>query len=423
MMGVAPTPSSTNPPNPLTPPRDTENDEGNESAAPAPAWFRRKPETETESPESFDEETDWEETDEEDLWDEAEPEKPPLPVSEPSPVMVDSPPSQTASRHLHAAKKPGRSRGAMLSLAVGLIAVPLTLLAAKPEIWTRLPATATGFGALVLGLISFNEIQRSRGLRTGKGFAMAGMVLGTIAMFLGPMVVAPWSKSQNKAGRRQVTKDHLEAIGSALRQYHTRKDRYPPGGTYRVEESGETTPMHSWMTELLPYLEADTVYRDIRLDEPWSAPINKPSFSQSIPAFLVGGVEQTQNRSGYGLSHFAGVGGQVQVNGGWMANVGIFESGSEVTRQDVSDGLSQTLIAGEIPEGYRPWGEPGNWRVIGAGLNQDTTSFGNAQQTGAMFLKADGSVQFFSNGVSNEILNSLSTRDGEDNRLIPEKYR
>ena len=113
----------------------------------------------------------------------------------------------------------------------------------------------------------------------------------------------------------------------------------------------------------------------------------------------------------------------MEVNGGAMANVGIFNRSSQVTQQDISDGMSQTLVAGEIPEGYRPWGEPGNWREIRAGLNQDNTSFGNAQRTGAMFLKADGSVQFLSNQVSLEILKSLSTRDGDDNRLIPERYR
>src|SRR5690606_22486227 len=96
---------------------------------------------------------------------------------------------------------------------------------------------------------------------------------------------------------------------------------------------------------------------------------------------------------------------------------------SNVRQSDITDGLSQTLVAGEIPDGYRPWGEPGNWRIIGEGLNRETGSFGNAQRTGAMFLKADGSVQFFANSVSPDVLRRLSTRDGEDNRMIPEKYR
>ncbi|MCA9067727.1 MAG: DUF1559 domain-containing protein, partial [Planctomycetaceae bacterium] len=426
MMGVAPTPASQSAPNDLPDTSDTENEDETE----APAWFRGKLETETDgesNSEVYDEDEDsaWDETPEDDDQDpgpEQEIDEEPPYHAQPSPV-VTAPQSSAVSKHISLTKKTGLSRGALLSVAVGLLAVPLTLLAARPEIWTRMPATATGFGALVLGLISFNEIQRSRGQRTGKGFAMAGMVLGTIAMFLGPMVVAPWSQRQNKAGQRQLTKDHLEAMGNALRDYHAQHDHYPPGGTYRVEESGESTPMHSWMTDLLPYLGNDAVYQGIQRDEPWSAPVNKPAFSQSIPAFLGGGVEQTHNKTGYGLSHFAGLGGTMEVNGGAMANVGIFNRSSQVTQQDISDGMSQTLVAGEIPEGYRPWGEPGNWREIRAGLNQDNTSFGNAQRTGAMFLKADGSVQFLSNQVSLEILKSLSTRDGDDNRLIPERYR
>lgn len=422
MMGVAPTPASQSDPQ-ESPSPDTEDDE---TSAPAPGWFRGKTTkvAESDAP-TAGEESSWDESSEaykDETEQEPEIEKPPL-RAEPSPVVVTPRQSPALAKHVNLAKKTGLSRGAMLSLAVGLLAMPLTLLAAKPEIWTRIPATVVGFGALVMGLISFNEIQRSRGSRTGKAFAIAGMVLGTVAMFLGPMVIAPWSQNQTKANQRQLTQEHLEAIGTALREYHTQHDHYPPGGTYRVEESGETTRMHSWMTHLLPYLDADAVYRNIDMNEPWDASVNKPGFSHSIPAFLVGGVDETHNASGYGLSHFAGVGGQVEVNGGHTANVGIFDRSSQVTRQDITDGLSQTLVAGEIPEGYRPWGEPGNWRDIGAGLNQDTTSFGNAQRTGAMFLKADGSVQFFSNRVSAEILKSLSTRDGDDNRLIPEKYR
>ena len=71
---------------------------------------------------------------------------------------------------------------------------------------------------------------------------------------------------------------------------------------------------------------------------------------------------------------------------------------------------------GEIPAGYRPWGEPGSWRLIGQGLNTDASGFGNPHPTGALFLRADGSVQFYSNRVSADLLKGLSTRDGDDNR-------
>ena len=346
-----------------------------------------------------------------------------VPLREPEPLIRTAVETPAQEKLASLTKKTGRSRGAMWSFLVGLFAIPLTLLAMRPEIWTRIPAALVGFGALVLGLISFNEIQHSRGRQTGKGLSMLGMVLGTIAMFLGPLVIAPWSENQKTQNTRNITRSHLEQIGTALKKYHARHDQFPPGGTYRVEETGETTPLHSWMTHLLPYLDANDVYHDIRLEDPWDEPMNKPPMGRKIPAFLAGSVEQTNNQAGYGLSHFAGVGGQVETPEGQYVNAGIFERSSNVRQSDITDGLSQTLVAGEIPDGYRPWGEPGNWRIIGEGLNRETGSFGNAQRTGAMFLKADGSVQFFSNSVSPDVLRRLSTRDGEDNRMIPEKYR
>jgi hypothetical protein len=111
------------------------------------------------------------------------------------------------------------------------------------------------------------------------------------------------------------------------------------------------------------------------------------------------------------------------VGDGQTVNLGIFDGGAKVSRADFSDGLSQTLIAGEIPEGYRPWGEPGNWRTVGEGLNRGTSSFGNTEKTGALFLRADGSVSFLSNQIDPDVLKRLSTRDGKDNGLIPKKYR
>ncbi len=399
---------------------------------PMPDWFRPKtaapaptqppPQTPKAEDEVLDEGFfDEEESDEETKSDQAADEET---APTPTPVVMRGLQSPAEAKRSKIAAKSGRSHGAMLSAAVGLFALPMTLLAARPEIWTRVPATFLGFGAMVLGLISFNEIQRSRGKQTGVGFAMAGMILGTVAMFLGPLVIAPWSKKQSQSNERLETVTHLEAVGSALQKYHDREGQFPDGSTYHVDEqSGESTALHSWMTSLLPYLEEQETYDKIDLTQPWSATGNQPAMSRQVPAFLAGGVKETQSSSGYGLSHFSGVGGQVETEEGRQANVGIFDRRSHVTLRDIVDGRSQTLVAGEIPQGYRPWGEPGNWRTIGNGLNRDSSSFGNANNSGAMFLHADGSVRFYSNQVSVDVLKRLSTRDGEDNDKLPSKYR
>ena len=46
--------------------------------------------------------------------------------------------------------------------------------------------------------------------------------------------------------------------------------------------------------------------------------------------------------------------------------------------------------------------------------------FGNAGGTGAHFLMADGSVKFFPNSTSRDVLIRLSTRNGDDPVTVPE---
>ncbi len=403
---------------------DEDFQEVEQPLAPPPAWFHGKAEAdsseESEPPPVLEQG---------DVYGEVPipkelPAPPPQVAAEPTPFVINPlEPRQLSRPSAFVVQKKEPSRGAFLSLLVGVLALPMTLLSAMPEIWTRIPAAIVGLGALVIGLISYSEIQRSRGRQSGKGLAMTGMTLGTIAMFLGPLVVAPWSEGQTVAGSRRTTQQHLKTLGAALGEYHNQNGHFPAGGTYRVQESGERTALHSWMTQLLPHLDGQSIYQEIRREEAWSEPVNKSPMSKSVPAFLAGGVAETHSSSGYAVSHFAGIGGQVTTTDGNTANVGIFDGGAHVSRSDISDGLSQTLIAGEIPTGYRPWGEPGNWRTLEDGLNRGSTSFGNANGTGAMFLRADGSVGFISNQISGDVLKRLSTRDGEDNRLIPENYR
>ena len=103
---------------------------------------------------------------------------------------------------------------------------------------------------------------------------------------------------------------------------------------------------------------------------------------------------------------------EVTVDGVGRANIGIFDRNSNVKRRDVEDGLANTLVAGEIAYDFPAWGTPGVYRAIGKGLNKDRSGFGSSDRSGAMFLKADGSVQFFSNAVDLDVLRKLSTRNG-----------
>jgi hypothetical protein len=296
-------------------------------------------------------------------------------------------------------------------LILGCLAVPLSALAIIPAFWSTLPATGLGFAALILGFTATGEIRRSRGQMTGRAGARAGIVLGIAGILLGPSVLSRLQIWENAS--RRYTEMHLRQIGLALGQYHDAQAAFPPGGlVVDVPQTGPR-PLYGWMTSLLPFLGERELFSKIDPNLSYRDPANAPAFGQTVPAFLAAG-SSTQPRDGFGVTHFAGVGGELALPDGGFAHVGIFGENSDVSRDDVSDGLSYTLAAGEIAYDFPAWGDPENWRMVGKGLNREAKGFGNASHTGAAFLMADGSVRFFSNATSPDLLEKLSTRDGEE---------
>jgi hypothetical protein len=171
--------------------------------------------------------------------------------------------------------------------------------------------------------------------------------------------------------------------------------------------------MHGWMTDLLPHLGYEQLSAQIDRGRPWSDPANGPAMQTRVEPFLTPDTPYEPTATGHAPTHFAGVGGRVETDFG-TGDLGIFGRNSQVTRDDVIDGLSQTMVAGEIAQSIPAWGEPDNWRSIGQGLNQSPHGFGNAADTGAHFLMADGSVRFLSNRTSLRTLQRLATRNGSE---------
>jgi hypothetical protein len=303
-----------------------------------------------------------------------------------------------------------RSWKAVCSVALGAVAVPFTALAIIPSIWSSLPAGLMGIAALLLGLTAQGEIRRSRGRMSGRGLAAVGAALGIAGALLGPMVLSRLGIWESIA--RRETQSHLESIGRGLAGYERINSMYPSGGTFVQNSDGKTEARHSWMTALLPFMGYQSVYEKIDLQKPWDSPDNLLPLHNTIPEFLAAGGNPTPINN-LGVSHFAGLGGEIALPDGSFGHVGIFGENSEVMREDITGGLSQTLIVGEVASDYPAWGSPRNWRQIGQGLNRSQGGFGNAAGSGAMFLAADGSVRFFSNRTDPEILRQMSQRDRE----------
>jgi len=310
-----------------------------------------------------------------------------------------------------APKKQSLPRGSG-AVAAGILSLLLAGLNLLPSFAAKIPATIIGAYALLLG---YQTLSSNRRLRESapQMLAPVGMFLGLVGIFAGPAYLNELGHSWRNRSTKDVIEANLGSISKALSDYSIEKGSFPAGGTFTVDEEGLEVGMHGWMTTLLPYLGHMEIYDSIELSKPWNDDANLPAMSRPIPTFLVPSVPHEPTDRGFATAHYSGVGGLIQTEQGLLPT-GIFEKNSKVRIEEVSDGMSHTLIAGEIARALPAWGDPENWRTIEGPLNQRLSSFGNAAGTGAHFLKGDGSVRFFSNKTSPGVLQKLATRDGGD---------
>lgn len=196
---------------------------------------------------------------------------------------------------------------------------------------------------------------------------------------------------------------NLKQIGVALHNYHDVFSVMPAGGIFN--DGG--TEFHSWQTALLPFLGYAAQYEDVYFDLPWSDPENHWAFDQSIREYVNPSIPMTHTGSGYALSHIAG-------------NSQVFPDNKGLAFKEIVDGTSNTLIAGEVVDGFAPWGYPRNLRNPTDGLQGDTRTFGSLSKNGVMFLKADGSTLFLNEDIDPSVLKALSSpAGGEETPEMP----
>jgi len=163
-----------------------------------------------------------------------------------------------------------------------------------------------------------------------------------------------------------------------------------PGLT--LDASG--TLLHSWQTRLLPFSQLDA---QIRLDLPWNHPDQAKEFQRQILMYM-NPLQGRTEVEGYAASGYAG-------------NVHVFglENPPPLQTMTAEIGAANLILAGEVGEGYRPWGDPLNLRDPAAGLNRSAASFGSPSlRPRTSFLMADGSVRTFTSDTDPEFLKLLS---------------
>lgn len=275
-------------------------------------------------------------------------------------------------------------------------------------------------------------------LRVRRGFTLIELlvVIAIIAILIA--LLLPAVQQAREAARRTQCKNNLMQIGIAMHNYEMAFEMLP-SGTVNL-----TGPIHnieegyhmSWLVQLLPTMEQASLFGGINFNVSVYAPANTGARSAQIPTFHC----PSDNRQSASSSSYAGCfgGNDVPID---MNNNGVLFLNSGVGYQEIRDGASNTILAGEkiIPAGFKDLGWMSGtmatlrntgvaintgWDIGGPRTNRggpiaplpapsDTATSGYSSQHtgGAQFVFADGSVRFLSENIDIKTYSLLGNRE------------
>lgn len=232
-----------------------------------------------------------------------------------------------------------------------------------------------------------------------------GIVLGLLLLLFA--LLMPAAYQAREAARRTNSKNNLRQIGLAVLNYHDANASLPSGGIIREDDAA----MQGWMTMILPYLDASPFYSWLDLNESWQSLRNAFVFGQSRPVYLIPGINEHYTATGFGLTDYLG-------------NPNLLHRNSGVTFAQMENGTAHTWLVGEVAGNIQPWAYPFNWRPLGTRLCDGPDSYGRPEWNGGHLLFADGSVSFFSDQTSPDILKRFAAAPPvatEEQTAVPEQ--
>lgn len=300
------------------------------------------------------------------------------------------------------------------------------------------------------------------------GFTLVELlvVIAIIGMLVG--LLLPAVQQAREAARRMTCSNNSRQIALACHHYVSAFSSYfPPGVDERAYATSETkgagSGSYGLFAYILPYMEQSALYAmidfNISAEDYHLNQRNHPLSTTVIPGYVCpswgepafctydAGASWT-----YGaMCTYNGLAGTIrnagetffQAQEGNIPHNGMFYWGEKIHESMVRDGLSNTLLLGEIAvtESIPRWGAypfyvrawlPGSnhgsnrglysAKVVVSGLNQHNASItgfnhqpmGSAHPGGVVFARADGSVTFLTDSIAWETYQALSTRDGQE---------
>jgi prepilin-type N-terminal cleavage/methylation domain-containing protein/prepilin-type processing-associated H-X9-DG protein len=320
------------------------------------------------------------------------------------------------------------------------------------------------------------------------------VVIAIIAILIG--LLLPAVQKVREAAARTKCVNNLKQIGLAMHNHHDSKGKFPPGyvdsnAIPKSTPDNDAGPGWGWCAFLLPFVEQPAAYSQINFAQPVGIGVNAqvsllsltvfqcPSdpYQDAVPVYdssFSNPIAKVAHGNYVGCNGweecFANAGGAGDGSGSdglpggfGEAGNGVFFRNSRYTFSDVTDGLSNTIFAGERSGNHAPatwtgavaggrcpaWMATQPWTVpytippaapdTGNGTAYDNADYGECfvlahcnathvpnadnpafdpdtfysmHQNGCNFLFGDGSVHFLTSGIDPFVYQHLATIKG-----------
>jgi prepilin-type N-terminal cleavage/methylation domain-containing protein/prepilin-type processing-associated H-X9-DG protein len=177
-----------------------------------------------------------------------------------------------------------------------------------------------------------------------RGFTLVEMLIVILVIGVLVALLLPAIQAAREAARRTQCLHHLSQLIIAVQNYQLAFDVYPPGtqaGQGPIEHH-EFGYHHSWITQLLPYMEQKNAYQHID----WTVGVYHQNNAEVRRLLIDTLTCPSAASTPDGFTSYAGVHHDVEAPID-ADNNGVLFLNSRLGPDDVADGVSQTLFIGE----------------------------------------------------------------------------